>query len=116
MAAERHRAAVGHVGKERAERDHHLYAKRLREVYAVGAERETAHRRLYALDEHEIPRCPGRGRLEDLDGRPHDLPSVWPVGANAGTVGLEVVELLGVEAGGGLRPQRRRQEGDCARW
>src|SRR5271167_3615027 len=73
-----------------------------------------AHRRLDALDEHEVTWGPRGGRLEHLDRRPDDPPLALVTEPDAGAVGLEVVELLGVEPCETAGVECRGQEGDRA--
>jgi hypothetical protein len=106
---------VRDIAEQRTQRDHQLHAERFGEVDQMRAEGAPAHRGLDALDEHEISRSSGRGRLEDLHRRPHDLTLVGIVELNARAVGLKVVELLGVDPCKAPRLKRRGQEGDRAR-
>src|SRR6516225_9330482 len=79
------------------------------------AERAPAQRWLNTLDEHEIPGRPRRAGGQHLNRRPYDLALLLVVEAHAWTVGLVVVELLGVDSREAARVQRRGEEGDCAR-
>jgi hypothetical protein len=106
---------VRDVAEQRAQRDDHLHAQRFGKVDQMRAERAPAHRRLDALHEHQVARGPRGRRLEDLDRRPHDLALVALVELNARAIGLEVVELLGVDPGEAAGLQRRGQERDRAR-
>src|SRR5262249_13885424 len=114
MTGDGYGPGVRHVGKECAQRYHHLHAKRFREVDQVRAEGTPAQRGLDALNEHKIAGGSRRASLEDLDGGPHDLARAALAEPDAGTVGLEVVELLRVdlrEAGGS---ERGGEERGCA--
>ena len=106
---------MGDVAEERPQRDDHLHAERLGEVHEVRGECTPVHRRLDALDEHQVARRSWGRSLEDLDRRPHELAPVGVVELNGWAVGLEVVEVLRIHAGEAAGLQRRGQEGDGAR-
>ena len=92
------RVRVRDVGEQRAHRHDELRAERLGEVDDVLAERAPAHRRLGALDEDEVARRARHARGEDLDARPGDLALALVGEADVRARGLEVVEVLGVDA------------------
>ncbi len=94
VAGQRHRAGVRDVPEQRTQRHHDLHPEGLGEVHQVGPEGAPAHRRLDPLYEHQVARGPRRGGFEDFHRRPGDLALFALVQGDAGTVGLEVVELL----------------------
>jgi hypothetical protein len=115
QAVDHHRLGVRHVGEQRAHRHDELGAERLGEVDDVLAERAPAHRRLGALHEDEIARRARHAGGEDLDARPRDLAAAVLVEAGVRPRGLEVVEVLGVDAREALCAKRFADERQCCR-
>ena len=64
VAGHRHRAGVGNVAEQRAERDHELHAQRLGQIDDVRA-KAPAHRGLDPLDQHQVARR-ARGRASKI--------------------------------------------------
>jgi hypothetical protein len=115
VTGDRHGARVRHVAEQRAERDDDLHAERFSEIDDVSGESTPAQRRLYALHEHDVARSSRCGGLEHLDARPDDLALIGVVELEARPVGLEVVELLGINPREAARVERGCEERDGAR-
>ena len=118
-ADERDRARVRDVGQQRAERDGELHAERLGELDDAVAERAPAHRRLGARDEHEVARRARRVRGPDLDLGPLDGARDAVDEPDRRARGLEVEELLGIQAREARRAElgadeRQRRRGGLA--
>jgi hypothetical protein len=101
---------VRHVGQQRAERHDELDAQRVAQVEDLAAEALPAEGRLGALQEHEVARGarhPGGVDLHvgpvDRAGAPVEQPDLRPGG-------LEVEELLGIDAREAHRAERRADE------
>ena len=109
------RPGVRSVPQQCAQRDDELHSQRLGEVDQLGAEGAPAHRRLDALHEHQVARRLGGTRFVYLHPGPGDLALARIGEANARTVGLEVVELLGLDAREARCLQRGGEERDRAR-
>jgi len=96
---DRHRSGVRRVSKKCAEGDDHLDLQHRREVEDLLAERAPAHARLDAAHEDDVPglvRDPGE---QEPGGRPVDGADAVAVDLDVRPVDLEVVVVLGVEAG-----------------
>ena len=102
-AAHRHRSGVRRVGKQRAERHHHLHAELVAALEQLGRERLPPHVRLDAADQDHVPADVGQPRERDPRRRPGDEPPTVVVEGDHRPVDLVVVVVLGLE-----RPQRGR--------
>ena len=112
QAGDRDGARVRHVGEQRAQGDHHLHAQRLGQLHDHVAERAPAVGRLVPDEEDEVARRARDASLEQLGLGPGDLAAA-PLGeADARAGGLEVEELLGVDAGEAAPLQGRADEAD----